>query len=207
MGPGKDTHRTPMGRGWPATRSTVPKSAQPKQWTPLSSRSSVRFGAILFEPISTQASSTSASAAWAKFDISQSFDSGGKNGANILWVLRVRVWVCGVLKELGGLLLVGEVVFNCSLVPWEPFPQNSPLQDPTPQDPVDLAQMCVKPQCVCMCVTKCVAKCVKMCVTKCVHMGVTNSQRSSLRSQTFARFARTFFNSLNLNSCRKNILV
>ena len=50
----------------------------------------------------------------------------------------VGVWC---LKVLGGLLLVGEVVFNCSLVPWEPFPQNSPLQDP-----MDLAYMCVKPQ-------------------------------------------------------------
>ena len=45
-----------------------------------------------------------------------------------------------------------------------------------------------------------------MCVTKCVHMCVTNSQRSSLRSLTFARFARTFFNSLNWNSCLKSIL-
>ena len=56
--------------------------------------------------------------------------------------------------------------------------------------------MCVT-KCVYMCVTKCVymcvTKCVYMCVTKCVHMCVTNSQRSSLRSLTFARFARTFF--------------
>ena len=33
------------------------------------------------------------------------------------------------------------------------------------------------------------------------------TQRSSLRSLTFARFARTFFNSLNWNSCLKSILV
>ena len=50
-------------------------------------------------------------------------------------------------------------------------------------------------KCVYMCVTKCVyvcvTKCVHMCVTKSVHMCVTNSQRSSLRSLTFARFART----------------
>ena len=70
--------------------------------------------------------------------------------------------------------------------------------------------MCVT-KCVYMCVTKCVymcvTKCVHMCVTKCVHMCVTNSQRSSLRSLTFARFARTFFNNLNKNSCLKNFLV
>ena len=52
-------------------------------------------------------------------------------------------------------------------------------------------------KCVYMCVTKCVymcvTKCVCMCVTKCVYMCVTNSQRSSFRSLTFARFVRTFF--------------
>ena len=78
-------------------------------------------------------------------------------------------------------------------------------------------------KCVYMCVTKCVymcvTKCVYMCVTKCVYMCVTKcvlhvchqmcllTQRSSLRSLTFARFARTFFNSLNWNSCLKTILV
>ena len=50
------------------------------------------------------------------------------------------------------------------------------------------AFICVSPNAFYMCVTKC----VYMCVTKCVHMCVT-SQQSSLRSLTFARFARTFF--------------
>ena len=66
------------------------------------------------------------------------------------------------------------------------------------------------------CVYMCVTKCVYMCVTKCVYMCVTAficvspnafiymchqmcllMQWSSLRSLAFARFARTFFNSLN----------
>ena len=40
MGPGKDTHGTPMpakeGRGWPTTRSTVRQTCTPKRQTPLS---------------------------------------------------------------------------------------------------------------------------------------------------------------------------
>ena len=72
--------------------------------------------------------------------------------------------------------------------------------------------VCVSsPKCVYMCVTKCVCmcvtKCVCMCVTKCVHMCVTNSQRSLLRLLAFARFVRTFLNSLNWNSCPKSVLV
>ena len=55
------------------------------------------------------------------------------------------------------------------------------------QTPMDLAYMCVKPPLP-------NTKCVHVCVTKCVCL---NPQRSSLRSLTFARFARTFFNSLN----------
>ena len=76
-------------------------------------------------------------------------------------------------------------------------------------------------KCVCMCVTNCVYMCVTkgvyMCVTKSVYMCVTKGvymcvtkcvyvchkmrlcvchQRSSLRSVTCARFARTFFDSL-----------
>ena len=63
---------------------------------------------------------------------------------------------------------------------------------------MDLAYMCVKPQMRLMCVTKCVYVCVT---------AESATQWSSLRSLTFARFARTFFDSLNLNSCLKSILV
>ena len=69
--------------------------------------------------------------------------------------------------------------------------------------------MCVT-KCVHMCVTKCVymcvTKCVCMCVTKCVYMCVTK-MRLLNPQHNGARFARTFFNSLNLNSCLKSILV
>ena len=64
---------------------------------------------------------------------------------------------------------------------------------------MDLAYMCVKPQMrlyVCHQMRLCV--CHQMCLL---------TQQSLLRSLTFARFARLFFNNLNLNSCRKNILV
>ena len=57
---------------------------------------------------------------------------------------------------------------------------------------MDLVYMCVKPQ---------------MRLYVCHQMRLLNLQRSSLRSLTFVRFARTFFNSLNLNSCLKSILV
>ena len=39
------------------------------------------------------------------------------------------------------------------------------------------------------------------------QMRLLNPQRNSLHSLAFARFARTFFNSLNWNSCPKSILV
>ena len=41
----------------------------------------------------------------------------------------------------------------------------------------------------------------------CHQIRLLNPQRNSLRSLTFARFARTFFNSLNWYSCLKSILV
>ena len=41
----------------------------------------------------------------------------------------------------------------------------------------------------------------------CHQMRLPSPQRSSFRSLTFVRFARTFFNGLNLYSCLKNILV
>ena len=44
---------------------------------------------------------------------------------------------------------------------------------------------------------------VCVCVTKCVYVCVTNSQRSLLRSLTFARFARTFFQQSKLEFLSK----
>ena len=49
--------------------------------------------------------------------------------------------------------------------------------------------------------------CHQMRLHVCHQMRLLNPQRSSLRSLAFARFARTFFNSLNWNSCLKSILV
>ena len=49
--------------------------------------------------------------------------------------------------------------------------------------------------------------CHQMRLYVCHQMCLLNPQRSSLRSLTFARFARTFFDSPNKNSCLKSILV
>ena len=71
---------------------------------------------------------------------------------------------------------------------------------------MDLAYVCVKPQMrlyVCQTLPFPNTKCVYMC-----HQMRLLTQRSSLRSLTFARFARTFFfDSLNWNSCLKSVLV
>ena len=70
---------------------------------------------------------------------------------------------------------------------------------------MDLAHMCVKPQ-MRLYVLSSVAPpkhqmrlyvCHQMRLYVCHQMRLLNPQRSSLRSLTFARFARTFFNSLN----------
>ena len=49
--------------------------------------------------------------------------------------------------------------------------------------------------------------CHQMRLHVCHQMRLLSPQRSSLRSLTFARFARTFFNKLNKYSCLKRILV